>query len=116
MNLQKGLNYLFIALLVVSAALQWNDPDPILWVTVYLSGAYICWSNIFGLSHFRLIFLGGYYVFLTILLLQNFPLVFEGFLQGEKPSIEIEKTRETGGIIIAILFTGISSIMAWKRK
>lgn len=38
----KALNVLLIALFVYSAAVQYNDPDPYLWIPVYLYGAVLC--------------------------------------------------------------------------
>lgn len=36
-------NYVFAFLFVVSAVLQYNDPDPWLWAPIYLFGAAMCW-------------------------------------------------------------------------
>lgn len=38
----KVLNILFIVLFVLSAALQYNDPDPYIWMPIYLYGALLC--------------------------------------------------------------------------
>lgn len=35
-------NYLFAFLFLVSAGLQYNDPDPYLWMPIYLFGAVLC--------------------------------------------------------------------------
>lgn len=39
----KIFNLVFAILFVVSAALQYNDPDPYLWIPIYLYGAVLCW-------------------------------------------------------------------------
>jgi hypothetical protein len=39
----KVFNILFFILFVLSAALQYNDPDPWLWMPIYLYGAVLCW-------------------------------------------------------------------------
>lgn len=44
----KILNLFLCALFVVSAALQYNDPDPLLWMAIYLSVAAICGFAAFG--------------------------------------------------------------------
>jgi hypothetical protein len=41
--LMKALNIFFIVLFIASAALQYNDPDPWLWMPIYLYGAAVCW-------------------------------------------------------------------------
>ena len=44
MNLAMRIfNLLFCVLFIVSAALQYNDPDPYLWIPIYLFGAVLCW-------------------------------------------------------------------------
>ncbi|WP_315815735.1 transmembrane 220 family protein [Paraflavitalea speifideaquila] len=39
----KILNLFFCLLFVISAALQYNDPDPYVWVPIYSYGAVLCW-------------------------------------------------------------------------
>ncbi len=39
----KVFNLTFCILFVISAALQYNDPDPWLWMPIYLYGAALCW-------------------------------------------------------------------------
>ena len=46
MKLTEGMkvfNLLFCLLFVFSAALQYNDPDPYIWMPIYLYGATLCW-------------------------------------------------------------------------
>lgn len=42
----KILNIIFCILFIISAGLQYNDPDPILWIPIYLLGAFISYSAI----------------------------------------------------------------------
>ena len=39
----KVFNLIFTFLFVVFAALQYNDPDPYVWVPIYLYAAVLCW-------------------------------------------------------------------------
>lgn len=39
----KALNIFWITLFVFSAALQYNDPDPYVWMPIYLYGAFLCY-------------------------------------------------------------------------
>jgi hypothetical protein len=39
----KALNIFFIVLFIFSAALQYNDPDPYVWMPIYLFGALLCY-------------------------------------------------------------------------
>ena len=41
-KLMKTLNLFFIILFVFSAALQYNDPDPYVWIPIYLYAAVLC--------------------------------------------------------------------------
>ncbi|MET0244537.1 MAG: transmembrane 220 family protein [Flavitalea sp.] len=38
----RVFNIIFLVLFVLFAALQYNDPDPYLWIPIYLYGALIC--------------------------------------------------------------------------
>lgn len=39
----RALNIIFLVLFLLSAALQYNDPDPYIWMPLYLSGALVCY-------------------------------------------------------------------------
>ena len=39
----KIFNLIFVVLFVLFAALQYNDPDPYLWIPLYLLAAALCW-------------------------------------------------------------------------
>lgn len=39
----KIFNLIFCILFVICAGLQYNDPDPWLWMPIYLYGALLCW-------------------------------------------------------------------------
>lgn len=39
----KIFNILFSVLFLISAVLQYNDPDPYTWIPIYLYGAILCW-------------------------------------------------------------------------
>ena len=40
------INMAFIVVFVLSAALQYNDPDPYIWMPIYLYGAFLCFRAI----------------------------------------------------------------------
>ncbi len=46
----KYLNYFFILLFLFSAAVQYNDPDPIRWMAIYLAAAVL--SGLYSLQKF----------------------------------------------------------------
>jgi len=39
----KIFNLIFVVLFVIFAALQYNDPDPYIWMPIYLYAAGLCW-------------------------------------------------------------------------
>jgi hypothetical protein len=39
----KIFNIIFVVLFVIFAALQYNDPDPYIWMPIYLYAAALCW-------------------------------------------------------------------------
>lgn len=41
-RLMRGGSILFAVLFLLSAALQYNDPDPVRWAAVYLAAAIVC--------------------------------------------------------------------------
>ncbi|WP_395805537.1 transmembrane 220 family protein [Daejeonella sp.] len=45
----KIFNLVFCLLFIVSAGLQYNDPDPYLWITIYLIGALISFKAFQGI-------------------------------------------------------------------
>ena len=38
----KIFNYAFAIIFIIFAALQYNDPDPIIWIPIYLYPTYLC--------------------------------------------------------------------------
>jgi len=43
LKLFDWINGLVSLLFLASAALQWNDPDPLAWIAIYLVAALACW-------------------------------------------------------------------------
>jgi hypothetical protein len=39
----KIFNFFFVFVFIVFAALQYNDPDPYIWMPLYLYAALLCW-------------------------------------------------------------------------
>src|SRR5215210_6891028 len=42
----KIVNLFFIIVFIFSAVLQYNDPDPYVWIPIYLYGAFLCYQAI----------------------------------------------------------------------
>ena len=54
----KAFNLVFVVLFIIFAALQYNDPDPYVWMPIYLYGALICWLAYKGELKPILVFIG----------------------------------------------------------
>jgi len=122
----KIFNILFCILFLISAGLQYNDPDPYLWIPIYLYGATCCWlaarKQFFPKAYlFGMLIFAGYALYLFI--------TEDGVLDWiEKHDAEniagsmkattpwIEDTREFFGLLVLIFVLGINWLYARKRK
>lgn len=58
----KIFNIIFCILFIISAALQYNDPDPYVWMPIYLYGAAFCWLAAKG-KYYPKLYLAGIAVY-----------------------------------------------------
>ncbi len=118
-------NYLFAFLFLVSAGLQYNDPDPYLWMPIYLFGAVLCFLAARG-RFFPKAYLGGIFVFgvyaLYLLFTQDGVLDWlnehdaENIAQTMKATKPwIEDTREFFGLLILIAALLVNYVVARRR-
>ena len=121
----KIFNIFFCIIFIIFAALQYNDPDPYIWIPIYGYAAVLC-----GLAFKRKYYLKAYLVGIFIYLAYAVFLLFthdgvidwatqhhaESIVQtmkAEKPWIE--DAREFGGLVILIVVLLIDYLYA-KRK
>ena len=106
----KVLNILFVLISLVFAYLQFNDPDPFIWVPLYLIPAIIAAMAVFGRYNKALIWIG--IILFTGCCLYEIPYLVEWLsqhrednllhdMQDDKPWIE--HSREFGGLFIALM-------------
>ena len=122
----KIFNLLFCILFLIFAGLQYNDPDPYIWIPIYLYAAICCWMAARN-QFFPKAYLFGILVYTAYALY----LVFtdDGVLDWvEKHNTEniagsmkattpwIEDTREFFGLVILIVVLGMNWLYARKRK
>lgn len=124
MHIMKITNLLFILLFLIAAFLQLNDPDPALWASLYLSGAFLCAFALFGEVQKSLlwvalvIYLGyAFYLFITPNGVWSWynDYAAENIAQSmkaEKPWIET--TREFFGLLI--LAAAVAVNILFHRK
>ena len=122
----KGFNISFCLIFIVFAALQYNDPDPYLWVPLYLYAAVLCWLAARGRHYIKAYLLGiavygGYAVYkifdpnglLDWLKLHNAENIAES-MKAEHPWIE--ESREFFGLLILIVVLSVNCFAALKNR
>jgi hypothetical protein len=120
----KIFNIVFIILFVLSAALQYNDPDPYLWVPIYLYGAFLCYQA-YRKKYVPVLYIIGLVIYIGYAAYLFFDRQgvlnwanehnAESITQTMKATKPwIEETREFGGLLILIVVLVIN--MLWLRK
>jgi len=122
----KIFNIFFCFVFVVFAALQYNDPDPYVWVPIYLYAAVLCW-----LAFRNKFYPGAYWLGIIVYAAYAVYKIFDrnGLLdwievhhaeniaetmKAEKPWIE--ESREFFGLLILIGVLVIDLIYAKKKR
>lgn len=122
----RVFNWTFIVLFVLFAALQYNDPDPYIWIPIYLYAAFLCYralQNKFEplLYLIGLIVYGGYAAYLffdkTGVLDWAEEHHSENIVQTMKATKPwIEETREFGGLAIILIVMAVNYFWFRTRK
>lgn len=122
----KIFNIIFIILFVISAGLQYNDPDPYIWIPIYLFAAFLCYRAMQKKYNPAL-----YIASLTVYTIYAAFLFFssdgvlnwlnehnaENIAQSMKATRPwIEATREFFGLMIAIIVLLINLFWLKKRQ
>ena len=121
----KVFNILFCILFLISAGLQYNDPDPYIWIPIYLYGAILCWLA-FRNQYYPKAYLAGIIIFagyaVYFFFTENGVLDWiqkhdaENIAANMKATTPwIEDTREFFGLVILIVVLLVNLIYA-KRK
>ena len=121
----KIFNFIFLLLFIISAGLQYNDPDPALWIIIYLFGAMICFFAIRKQNYPRLTLAGIILLFIYALyLLFDKDGVLSWLTEHQAENIAgsmkasspwIEETREFFGLAILISVLSIN-LFALKKE
>lgn len=120
----KIFNIIFIVLFVLFAALQYNDPDPYVWIPIYLYAAFLCYQAIKGRYQLVLYIIGlAIYIGYAVYLFFDKTGVLDWALEHQAENIAqtmhaekpwIEETREFGGLLIVVLV--LLANMIWLRR
>ncbi len=121
----KAFNIIFCILFVLSAALQYNDPDPYIWMPIYLYGAVLCYLAA-RKRFYPKAYVGGIivYTLFAVYLFFDKTVVLDWAQEHHGENIAqtmkatkpwIEETREFFGLVILIAVLLIDWIY-FKRK
>jgi hypothetical protein len=121
----KFFNIFFCVVFILFAAVQYNDPDPYVWMPIYLYTAVLCWLA-FRNKYFPGAYLLGIAVYAAYAVYKFFDqngvwdwmtkhhaTNIAGTMKAEQPWIE--ETREFFGLVILIVVLLIDYLHA-KRK
>lgn len=120
----KVFNIIFAVLFLGFAALQYNDPDPLIWITIYMAMVLVCVLAV-KKRHYKLlsIILALFYIGYAGLLSPSIIVwlqsedrsqLFDELAKMEYPYIE--ETREFLGLIICLFVLAINYLYFDKRK
>ena len=121
----KTFNILLCILFIISAGLQYNDPDPYIWMPIYLFGAFLCFKAYKGeyypkayLTGILFFLIYGIYLFFDKYGVMNWLTEHhaENIAQSMKATAPwIEETREFFGLLILIIVLFIN-YTSYRRK
>ncbi|QCW99392.1 hypothetical protein FGM00_04420 [Aggregatimonas sangjinii] len=96
--LVKGFAYIFGVLSIVSAVLQYNDPDPLMWIVIYGVAAVLSFGFALERIPFGILLVAGIVALASGWYL--FPEQFQGFEVGNGDIGNVEEAREAVGLFI----------------
>ena len=105
----KILNIVLVIIFVLFAAVQYNDPDPYIWIPIYLFPAAVCFYAAKGKYNKTYILIG--LIPITLFMLAYIPDFIDWIKMGEPSIVEtmkaekpyVELTREFGGLVICVV-------------
>ncbi len=119
----KIFNILFAIIFLSFAAVQYNDPDPLLWIFIYGAMTIICSLAAFGRVYKTalLILAIGYFAYAMMLLpsaiiwfnSEDRSLLFDDIAKMQ--NLYIEETREFLGLIICLIVLSINYLLKMRQ-
>jgi hypothetical protein len=113
------LNYIFLVLFFLSAVVQYNDPDALLWMLLYGIAALICLLTSFGRLHWGISTLMAVVTLGLALIIS--PQVIgkvsfvELFVSMEMKTEVIEQAREMGGLLIIATWMIVIAVIRYRQ-
>ena len=122
----KFFNIFFCIVFILFAAVQYNDPDPYIWMPIYLYAAILCWlafrNQFFPAAYLLGIVVYAAYAVYKFLdqngvwdwMTKHDAANIAGTMKAEKPWIE--ETREFFGLVILIVVLLVDYFYAKRKK
>ena len=122
----KFFNIFFCIVFILFAAVQYNDPDPYIWMPIYLYAAILCWlafrNKFFPAAYLLGIVVYAAYAVYKFLdqngvwdwMTKHDAANIAGTMKAEKPWIE--ETREFFGLVILIVVLLVDYFYAKRKK
>jgi hypothetical protein len=120
----KIFDGIFAVLFLSFAALQYNDPDPLIWITIYLAMVVVCGLALWN-KHYNVlsILLGLFYIGYAALLSPSVLVWWQSDDRSElfdelakMQFLYIEETRECLGLLICLAVLAINFIYFRRLK
>lgn len=112
--------YMMITLFLFAAAVQYNDPDPLLWMTVYGTAAVVTWLFIRGSIHWGVpaililpIVCGALYLGFRVTAMPSFAELAGSMAMK---TADVELVREIAGLLIVGIWFSILSLSEVLEK
>ena len=107
----SSLNYLFLVIFLLSAAVQYNDPDPLIWVAVYLAAGAMCLfsgreQQVNWLPPLLLLVSLGWIIALLPSIIGQVS-VAEVVASISMKTREVEEAREIGGLLLVTFWASV---------
>ena len=123
----KIFNIFFCIVFILFAAVQYNDPDPYLWIPIYLYPALLCYLKLMQKPISKIAYWAGFLVFGVYALYKMFDtngiidwIQFHNAsniastMKAEQPWVE--ESREFFGLVIILSVLGINYIKKTKHS
>ena len=120
----KIFNLVFCILFIISAGLQYNDPDPVLWILIYGVMAVVSVMAIF--EYYNRWLMIGLAALFSVYMIILYPGVAEWFRQEDKSVLfddvmkmeypYIEESREFLGLLICLIVLAVYLFRSFRRK
>ncbi|MCB1174625.1 MAG: transmembrane 220 family protein [Leptospiraceae bacterium] len=121
--LLQSLNGFFLVAFLFSVAVQYNDPDPVVWMLIYGAAALVCLLFLLGrLPRWTAAVPGVISLIWALLLLpdiasSNAELSTQAvFGTAQMINERVELVREMGGLLIVCCWMGVLSLVQHRRR